>query len=141
MFTTYARQAPQPGKTVPHTLTGLRNPDGSHPIVHLEHLGEENRPFWLEALERAQAESPPPTKSPAELAKRRADNRAENREIVIRHSARKLENVLRDDGTPASDADLPLFIRCIPDDDFDDLLAAAKRDTEYRGDPTALAEK
>lgn len=146
MFSKYAKQGPQLGKTVPYALLGLRNPDGSHPIVHLEHLGEGNRPFWLEMLAAAQAELPPPTKSPAELDKRRRDTRAENREIVIRHSARRLENVIKDDGTVATDADLPLFIRAIPDADFDDMLAFAKRDAPYREyaiaeSPKALAEK
>jgi len=143
MFTKYAKQGPQQGKTVPWVLLGLRNPDGSHPIVHLEHLGEENRPFWLEMLEQAQAEQPPHTKSPAEIDKRRRDARAENREIVIRHSARRLENVVRDDGALATDAEIALFIRSIPDGDFDDLLAFAKLGAPYREypEPKALAEK
>lgn len=126
-FSNYAKQGPQPGKTVPYALERLRNPDGTHPIVHLEHLGEENRPFWLEMLAEAQAEMPAPTKNPAEIDKRRRDNRAANREIVIRHSARRLENVVKDDGALATDADLSHFIRAIPDGDFDELLAFVKR--------------
>lgn len=142
MFSKYARQAPEAGRTVAHTLTGLRNPDGTHPVVHLERLGEENRPFWLEMLDSARADTPtPPAKSAAEVDRRRRDNRAENREIVIRHSARKLENVMKDDGSYAADADVPAFIRAIPDVDFDELLAAARSTDEYRPDPKALAEK
>lgn len=137
MFGKYSKQAPQAGKTQPYTLTGLRNPDGTSPIVHVEHLGEENKPFWLEMLATASADNQPLAKSPAEMDKRRRDNRAESREIVIRHSARKLENVVKDDGTYATDADLPLFIRAIPDGDFDDLLVFAKRDDTFREYPDA----
>lgn len=135
MFSKYSKQGPQPGKTVEYTVYGLRNEDGTHPIVEVEHLGEENKPFWLEMLAAAGTQDAPPAKDPAAIDKWRRDNRGKNRETVIRHSARHLKNVFRDDGTPATDADVPLFIRSMPDVDFDRLFDFVTLDTAYRDYP------
>lgn len=148
MFVKYAKQAPQASTTRPCVLRGLRNPDGSNPVVHVEYLGRENKPYWLETLAKtpARQRAARSVSSPAELDKMSRDDLAEQRETMINHSARKLENAIRDDGTPAVDADIPRFIRSIPDEDFELLFAFAVTSSNFRdypvtGDPLAVAEK
>lgn len=148
MFSGYKSQAPKVGKTFKYVLRGLRNADGSHPAVHIEHLGEENKAFWLELLAKAQADAraAASASTPAEMDKDRRESRALNRDRLIRHSARRLENVFHDDGTPATDKDISGFILSIPDGDFDALFAAAENPANYRdypiaGDPATIAEK
>lgn len=148
MFGNYTKQAPQASSTRPCVLRGLRNPDGSHPVVHVEFLGRENKPYWLELLAKTQDKmrAASAVSSPAELDKKSRDDRAEQRETMINHSARRLENVIRADGTPAADKDVALFIRSIPDEDFDILFGFASTSANFRdypvtGDPQAIAEK
>lgn len=148
MFSGYSSQAPKVGKTFKYVLRGLRNPDGSHPAVHIEHLGEENKPYWLELLAKAQADARAATSvsTPAEIDKDRRDTRALYRERIIRYSARRLDNVFHDDGVPATDADLAQFIRSIPDGDFDLIYDAATNPANFRDYPVAgnaadIAEK
>lgn len=148
MFGNYTKQAPQAAVTRPCVLRGLFNPDGSHPVVHVEFLGRENKPYWLELLAKTteKVRTASAVSSPAELDKKSRDERAENRETLISHSARKLENVIRADGTQAADKDLALFIRSIPDEDFDILFNFASTSSNFRdypvtGDPQAVAEK
>lgn len=148
MFGKYKKQAPQSSVTRPCVLRGLRNPDGSNPVVHVEFLGRENKPYWLELLAKTQAKATTASAvaSPAELDKKGREEAAENRETVIRHSARRLENVFGDDGMLATDKDLPLFIRSIPDEDFEYLFAFALNPGNFRdyavvGNPQDIAEK
>lgn len=149
MFGSYKSQAPKVGKTFKHVLRGLRNADGSHPAVHIEHLGEENKPYWLELLAKMKADAQAAVASsatPAEMAKDMGEERAQNREILLRHSARRIENVFHDDGAAATDADIAAFVRSIPDGDFDVLFRAAQNPNNFRdypitGDPAAIAEK
>lgn len=135
MFGHYTKQAPQQGRTVPYVLYGLRNADGTSPIVHVEHIGESNRPFWLDALAKASAKAKEgaaaPT-TPTEIDRMRRANREDNRETVIAHSARRLERVFRQDGTPATDKDLRAFILAIPDSDFDELWAFVQNPHNFR---------
>jgi hypothetical protein len=148
MFGKYSKQAPQTAVTRPCVLRGLRNADGSNPVVHVEFLGRENKPYWLELLSKTQDKmrTASSVASPAELDRKGRDEQAENRETVIKHSARKLENVFRDDGTPATDKEIALFVRSIPDEDFEHLFAFASTSSNFRdypitGDPQAIAEK
>jgi hypothetical protein len=147
-FGNYSKQAPQTAVTRPCVLRGLRNADGSNPVVHVEFLSRDNKPYWLELLARTQAKAQTASSvaSPAELDRKGRDEIAENRETVIKHSARSLENVFRQDGTPATDKDIALFVRSIPDEDFDHLYvfaltAANFRDYQVASDPQAIAEK
>lgn len=148
-FGNYASQAPKAGKTSPCVLRGLRNPDGSHPVVHVEYLGEENKAFYLEMLAKTQARmrAAMVASTPAEMDRQAREERADNREVVIQHSARRLENVLHADGSTATDKDIAGFIRSIPDRDFDGLFAHAQNHNNFRdypvavGDPQAIAEK
>jgi hypothetical protein len=147
-FGNYSKQAPQCAVTRPCVLRGLRNPDGSNPVVHVEFLGRENKPYWLELLAKTQAKAQTASSvaSPAELDRKGRDEIAENRETVIKHSARRLEHVFRDDGTAANEKDIAGFVRSIPDEDFEYLFgfaltAANFRDYAITGDPQAIAEK
>jgi len=148
MFANYTKQAPQSGATRPCVLRGLRNADGSNPVVHVEFLGRDNKPYWLELLAKTQEKMrvASSVSSPAELDRKSREERAENRETVITHSARKLENVFHADGAPATDKDIALFVRSIPDEDFETLFTFASNSANYReyviaGDPKAIAEK
>jgi hypothetical protein len=148
-FSKYTNQAPHPGKTVPFPLRGLRNPDGSSPVLHVEHLGEENRPYWLEMLARSTAKARAAAQlagTPAEIDRANRDDREENRQTVIDHSARRIENAFHDDGAPATDKDIAAIVRAIPDVDFLQLWVFvnnphAFRDYPIAEDPAALAEK
>jgi hypothetical protein len=147
-FGNYTSQAPKTGKTSPCVLRGLRNADGSHPVVHVEYLGEENRPFYLEQLAKAQTRmrAVMASSTPADMDRQAREDRLDNRETVIQHAARKLENVFHVDGSLATEADISGFIRSIPDRDFDQLFAHAQNHNNYRdypivGEPQAIAEK
>lgn len=146
MFGNYSKQAPQAGVTRPCVLHRLRNADGSHPVVHVEHLSRDNKSYWLELLAKTQdrARSVSAISTPAELDRKDREERADNRETMIRHSARRIENVFHADGSPAGEKDLAGFIRSIPDEDFDTLFAFASssgnfRDYPITGDPQAIA--
>lgn len=148
-FGNYSKQAPQPGKTVPYTLRGLRNPDGSNPVLHVEYIGESNRAFWLEALAKSSARMRggwQPGATPTEIDRATREARDDNRETVIGHSARKIDNAFHDDGTPASVADLRAIVTAIPDADFDALWVFVQNHNNFRtyavaDDPSKIAEK
>ena len=137
-FANYAKQGPAPGKTVPHVVTELLNADGSHPIVHVEYIGRSNPSYLEEVLAAAKTEEPARTTT--------AERLAHSRDIVIKHSARRLENVFFSDGTRATDADLPAFIRAMPLAAFERLTSTAINESNYceypiAAKPAELAEK
>lgn len=146
-FGKYKKQAPQSGKAVPYTLFCFRNPDGTSPVLHVEYLGESNRPFWLETLARAKAKTGAAiATTPTEIDRDRRTARDSNRETVISHSARKIDNAFHDDGTPATEKDLRAIVLAIPDEDFDMLFGFVQNHGNYREfviteDPAAVAEK
>lgn len=147
----YSSQAPRAGKTSPCVLHGLRNPDGSHPVVHLELLGEENKTYHLEMLAKAgtRIRSAAAASTPAETDRQNREERAENRELLIAHSARRIEHVLRRDGSRADEIsrdEIARFVRAIPDRDFETLWNHSHNPFNYRdvpivGDQQAAAEK
>jgi len=146
MFDHYTKQAPQQGRTVPYTLVALRNPDGSSPVLHVEYLGESNRPYWLESLARAQAKEKPSGTTPIEIDRERRAQRDKNRATLAQHSVRRLEHVFRSDGTSATSADIPAVLAAIPDEDLDALWFFVQnpgnfRDYTFAETPAALAEK
>lgn len=96
-FSNYERQGLRPGKTVPYEVTELVNEDGSHPVVHLEHMGAANKSL-MQAM----------------IAKAGSEEKGDECEMVIAHSARRLEGVYFADGGSATDADIPAFIRALP---------------------------
>lgn len=109
-FSNYADQGIQVGKTVPYEVTELVNADGTHPLVHVEHLGMANISLTEEVIAKAG--------SPEEEAKTALDREHANRETLIKHCVRRLERVYFSDGTPATDADIPGFIRSLPAQPF-----------------------
>jgi hypothetical protein len=146
-FSRYAKQGPQQGRTVPYPLRGLRNPDGTSPILHVEHIGEGNRAFWLDSLARASAKAGKPSgTTPVEIDRARREARDDNREILISFSVRRVENAFHDDGTPATNADIRAIVMAIPDEDFDRLTVFVNsynnfRDYTITEEPDKLAEK
>lgn len=134
-FSNYEKQAPRSGQTVPYEVTELKNPDGTHPIVHIEHIGDSNETFVEEMLARAGAD---------EVDETHAAKLATARDRVIRHAARRLERVFFSDGTQATDADIPGFVRALPVRAFDRMARFAMSEApfvEIATDPQALAEK
>jgi hypothetical protein len=152
-FSRYTKQGPQPGKTVPYTLHGLRNPDGTSPVLHVEYVGESNRGFWMEALAKASAKASAnakavrgPGTTPTEIDRERRAARDDNRETIIAHSARRIDNAFHDDGAPATPADIRAIVMALPDEDLDQLWAFVQNHNRFRDytiteDPVALAEK
>lgn len=137
MFENYEKQGLRAGYTVPYEVTELRNPDGSHPTVHLEHIGRINPTFIQWALANAGGEQKPPNRDEA---------LRDERELMIAHGARRLENAFRSDGSLATDADLPAFIRAIPLMAFERMTAFVGEEKNFcefpiASDPQALAEK
>lgn len=137
-FSNYAEQGMHFGKTVPYEVTELVNADGTHPIVHLEHLGETNISLVEESLAQAGSEQDAPADTLARLAS--------SQETVIKHSAKRIERVFFADGTPATDADIAGFIRSMPPRTFHRLLSYAMNAANFykqviTSDPGALAEK
>jgi hypothetical protein len=148
-FGNYSKQAPQAGKTVPYVLRGLRNPDGTSPVLHVEHIGEANRAFWLEALAKMSArdrKGTQPGSTPAEIDRANREDREESRGTVASHSARRIENAFHDDGAPATVADIPAIVAALPDADFDRLWMFVQNHNNFRDyaiveEPGKLAEK
>ncbi len=148
-FSNYSKQAPQQGKTVPYVLRGLRNPDGSHPVLHVEHLGEANRPFWLDALAKSSARVRAGGRvegTPVERDRAHRENRDDGRESVISYSAKKVDNAFHDDGSPATASDIRAIVVAIPDEDFDRLWTFVCsgdnfRDYSIADAPANIAEK
>lgn len=138
-FSNYAEQGLVFGKTVEYEVTELVNADGSHPIVHLEHIGAANATLLEEVIAGAGADAETTPKSI--LDKFRA-----NQEYMIKHSVRRIERVFFSDGTPATDADIPGFVRSLPIRAFDRMQAYAMTERNFykhtiATDPQALAEK
>lgn len=139
-FSNYAEQGLQIGKTVPYEVTELVNADGTHPIVHAEHLGSANVSLTEEALAKAGSPQEPEEKTPLEREQ-------SNREYIARHAARRIEHVFFSDGTPATDADIIGFIRSLPTQAFARLAAYVMDEGNFCKRPTIatkpseLAEK
>lgn len=108
-FDNYAEQGLQFGRTVAYEVTELVNADGTHPIVHLEHLGIVNASVVEEIIARASA-----NEKADEGPKGPLETHARDREAMIKHSVRRLENTFKKDGTAATDADIPAFVNALP---------------------------
>lgn len=132
MFDKYARQGLHTGKTVSYEVTELRNPDGSHPIVHLEHLGAANKTLMQALIARAKASE--------------EGEAVDDRELLARHAVRHLENVFLDDGTAASEESIPAFVAALPFLAVLRMVRFVSEDANYceypiADDPKAIAEK
>ncbi len=71
--------------------------------------------------------------------------RARNRVILTKHCVRKLE-ALHDDGSVATDADIPMFVESLPADTIDKIREFATNAENFRervleSDAKTLAEK
>lgn len=140
-FSNYTKQGPGPGRTVPYEVTELRNPDGTHPIVHLEHLGRTNASWLEELLATAGKKDEKDEKDDdaAAAVKRELSDLSRSREVIIKHCAKRLENAFFSDGTAASDADLPGFITAMPPLAFERMFTAAANADKYCEYPVASA--
>jgi hypothetical protein len=138
-FANYAQQGVRFGATVPYDVTELVNADGSHPILHLEHMGAANASWLEEMIARSKAKDDDVARPGiAEV------NRA-NQDAIIKHCARRLDRVFLDDGTAATDDDIPDFIRAMPAKALMRLMAFVLDEsnfcTKIAGKPAELAEK
>lgn len=141
-FSNYAEQGLQPGRTVPYEVTELVNADGSHPVLHIEHLGEANESLLEERIARARAhKADAPDEAPGPVEVRRL-----NIEAVVKHAAKRLENAFKSDGSAATDADIPAFIRAMSVKAFTRLFLYVTDEQHFctfpiAEKPQALAEK
>lgn len=117
-FSNYAEQGLQFGKTVPYEVEELVNPDGTHPILHVEHLGDANASLLEEAIAGAKGAGETAPAAPLCLA----EAIHANRERIRKHSVRRLDNAFFSDGTLATDAAIPGFIAALPAKALDRLL-------------------
>lgn len=151
-FKNFQLQTPQ-GKTVRYTLAQLRAPQGC-PVLVVEHLGETNSGYWLDALSRAKAESATALAtagikkeiSATEMDRRIKEARAAKRETVALHAIRDVENLFHDDGSAATKADIFDLVMALPDDVFDDVWRFAENANNFResaivGNVAAIAGK
>jgi hypothetical protein len=137
-FSNYAEQGLQFGKTVPYEVAELANADGTHPLLHVEHLGAANASMMEEVLARASTEEAKPLGL--------AEAIRQNRDALARHCVRRLERVYFSDGTPATDADIAGFVGSMPMKAFERLLAFVVNEKNFYKypiveKPAALAEK
>jgi hypothetical protein len=139
-FGNYQSQAPKPGKLVAYTLYGLRNPDGSSPVLDLEHLGRENRGWWAETLGESGTSEPSYGNTPSELNRAHHDRVAKYRQKIASHSARHLRNAFHGDGAPATDEDIQDFIATIPEVDIIQLWAFVNNPQPWREYPLPTAK-
>lgn len=128
MFENYEKQGAREGQSVPFEIMKLRNPDGSHPVVHLEHLGASNAKYKELVIANA------------------GKGKAVERRALLRCSAVRLERTFKSDGTLATDADLSAFIEKIPLSIVEQMLAFAMNEENFAeypiaSDPETLAEK
>lgn len=140
-FSHYAEQGMQFGTTVAYEVTELVNADGSHPIIHVEHLGSTNASMLEELIARASVDEKDAAAKPSIVEVNRL-----NRESVARHSARRIERVFLGDGTAATNADIPAFISALPVMAFDRLMRFVLAEGNFckfpiAEKPAALAEK
>jgi hypothetical protein len=128
-FSNYEKQGARPGHTVAYEVTELRNADGTHPLLHVEHLGPANETVRQWHIANAGAESKP-----------------SERTLVSKLIARRLENAFFNDGSAATDADLPQFIEKMPYRAFERLCEFVMLESNFcefpiATDAKALAEK
>jgi hypothetical protein len=137
-FEKIRRAALVPGKTVPLKLDML---PGS-PVIHIEHIGDENATWINSRVAKANAESPRAKKKVTVKSLNEATE--ERRQEIIDHAIRNIE-ARHDDGTPATKADIPLFGAALPADVVDLVWVFAHNAANWRdemeGDPKELAEK
>lgn len=139
-FGNYTQQGPKAGKLVEFTLFGLRNEDGSSPVLDLEHLGRENRGWWTETLSASAAVEQTYGNTHSELNRAHNDRVARYRDQIARHSARHLRNAFKADGTPATDADIADFIAAIPEVDVIHIWAFVNNAQPWREYPLPAAK-
>lgn len=137
-FSNYAEQGLRFGHTVPFEVTELTNADGSHPLLHVEHLGTANGTLLEEIIARAGA--PRETEDAADFLRRLR----ENQDAVSKHCVRDIERVFFSDGTAATKDDIPAFVRAMPAKAFQRLLEFAYNEANFykpAEKPQVLAEK
>lgn len=145
-FEYLSEQSPQAGRTARFVLP-LRAPNGP-PVLHVEHLGETNTGYYMDALSKATAQDKPRPRdlNPQALAQAVREARNRRREVVAVHCVRKLENVYHRDGREAGAGDVVDLVWALPDDVFDSLWDFASDPANFRtapieGDPVAIAGK
>lgn len=147
----YSLQEMVSGYTIPILLDGL---PGS-PVVHIEHLGPDNRTLLAEQIATANATLAEAAKATKKrIGKKQSDappvvdeswfqNRtASRRETLIKHVVRKLE-ATHTDGTAATDADIPAWVNAIPKATVDLLYELAEGNANFfrPSEPKDIAKK
>jgi hypothetical protein len=140
-FSKYADAALKSGKTVKLKLNMLPGA----PTIHVEHLGENNAGYWTDLTARAGTGAAEiGTARGGRTLEERQERRKRNRETLARHAVRQLD-AKHDDGTPATNADIPEWCEAIPPDVVDMIFVFALDPENFREHSFAatadLAEK
>lgn len=137
-FKRYTDTAPKSGATIRHVLRSLpAAPGRGQPAVQLEHLGKTNQSYMAAIV--AEAGTKKVQDNRLTLKVMEEDDR-KKREIVAAHAVRHLEDVVHDDGTDATDAEIASFVASLPQCDVDEMFFAASNVANYRPDPSALVK-
>lgn len=124
----------KPGKLVPLKLNMLPGA----PVAWMEHLGDDNVGYWNDMIARANT-LPAELGGAVQTVERRRENRVRNRDVLAKHSVRRLD-AKRKDGTPATVADIPAFCKAVPDDVADMMFRFAQDADNWRDHAVAAAE-
>lgn len=138
-FASYAAAALVPGKTVELRLNML---PGS-PVVHVEHLGETNVGYTNDTVAGA-GMGVAAAGNRKRTPKERKELRDKRRKTLAAHAIRKLD-AKHDDGTAATNADIPEWLDAVPDDVVDTMFFFALDADNFRevtfASVAAVAEK
>ncbi len=140
-FEQFKKAVLMPGKTVPLRLNMLQG----EPVLHVEHIGDENVSYVDDIIAKAHATKQVGVRGKKLSRKMLAESMVENRRIVAAHAVRHVE-ALHSDGRAATDADIPELVASLPDDVITTIYNFASdaenfRERPIEGDAKELAEK
>lgn len=140
----YTAQALKRGKTVPLVLNQLHD----SPVIHVEWLGDTNASWMSDMIAQANAKKDASNRrGGVQLSEKViADSREKNREILAKHAIRDIEAIHHDTQKPATRADIPAFVKSLPDDVIDTIRDFVTNPENFRerapeSTPKELAEK
>jgi hypothetical protein len=140
----YSQFVLKTGKTVPFKVNMLPG----EPVAHIEHLGESNASYLSDQIAQANAKTMAAagvSQKKKLLSKKALEElRDKRRDIISKHAVRDLV-AKHSDGTPATKADIPMWVAALPPDIIDLIWDFANNAENFRdvieSEPKELAEK
>ncbi len=117
-FSNYRRADLESGRTVSMVLDML--PGKVKPEIKVEHLGDENRTYLSDEIAKANASASRASGNKKKLMSkaRIAEMKQQRRDELKKHIVREL-TATHDDGSPATNADIPAWVDSLPPDVVD----------------------